>query len=212
MLDLIFVILFFIFPIFAIKYMNKIGLDIFTISIPTFLIISIFVFAYIGVLPLYFSWDEYRVSLGVTDKEILFNVFLFNCLTLVGILFGFSFSKNVLKLNFSQSIDTIKFEQNIGYLVLLLIFCIVVFCIYLSKINEIALFVRIQEAYNPFGISRFDIVRSDMTNNFPGKYHWYSLFMHNILVVVTLASFIMFLKKKTIRGGGGDIYSIFFTK
>ncbi|WP_148624606.1 O-antigen polymerase [Aliarcobacter cryaerophilus] len=197
-MDLLFIIIFFIFPILIFKYMHKIGIDFFTISIPSFLVVSIFIFAYIGVLPLYFGWDEYRFNLGVTNKEILFKVFLFNCFTILGILFGFHFSKKFLKLDFNLTIENISSisKKDKIFLFYLLVFCFIIFLIYLSKINEIALFVRISEGYIGAEISRFNIVRSNMTNAFEGKYHWYSLVMHHILLVITLVFFISFLQKQ----------------
>lgn len=198
MLDTLFVILFFAFPILAIKYAHRIGLNIFTLSIPTILLLSIFLFAYIGVFPLYFQWDSYRVSIGITDKDILFKVLLFNCIAISGLLAGFDFSRKILKLNIDFSIKNISNNSNTDliYLITVFVFCFTAFLIYLSKIDEIALFVRLYDGYSGGHINRVDIVRSEMTNAFPGKYHWYNLFMNNILTVVTLAFFVLSLQKQ----------------
>lgn len=198
MLDTLFVILFFVFPIFAIKYAYKIGLNIFTVSPPTILLASIFLFAYVGVFPLYFEWDSYRASIGITDKDILFRIFLFNCIAILGLLAGFDFSKKILKLYIDFSIKNISSNSktDLIYLIAVFVFCFTVFLIYLSKIDEIALFVRFYDDYIGGHINKVDIVRSDMTNAFPGKYHWYNLFMNNILTVVTLAFFVSFLQKQ----------------
>lgn len=196
MQDALFIISFIFFPILCIKYMHKIGLNIFTISIPTILICSIFVFAYIGVFPLYFEWDSYRVSLGITDKDIIFKIFLFNCISILGLLIGFNFSKNILKLNINFSTNNISNISKLDFifLIIVFVFCFIVFLIYLSKIQEIAIFLKFKEIYLGYSTNKIDFIRSNMTNSFSGKYHWYNLFMNNILLVVTLSFFIDLLK------------------
>ena len=64
MQDILFIVSFIIFPILCIKYMHKIGLNIFTILIPSILISSTFFFAYLGVFPLYFFMAKYQILLG----------------------------------------------------------------------------------------------------------------------------------------------------
>ncbi len=83
MLDILFVVLFFIFPFIVFKYMDTIGYNIFTISVPVFLIISMFVYAYSGLLPLYFGWDEYRYNMGVQDRALIFQVLIFSIISIV---------------------------------------------------------------------------------------------------------------------------------
>lgn len=152
------------------------------------------------------------MSLGITDKDILFKIFLFNCITILGLLAGFHFSKNILKLDIDFSIKNILniSKANFIFLIAVFIFCFIVFLIYLSKIDEIALFVRIYDGYAGGLVNKVDIVRSNMTNNFPGKYHWYNLFMNNILTVVTLTFFVSFLQKQ--KWGGVFVCHIIFAK
>lgn len=67
---------------------------------------------------------------------------------------------------------------------------------YLSKVPTIALFVALSEGAS----SDSHLARSLMGNDFSGKYHWYSLIMHDLFNIVTFTLFSAFLltKKKII--------------
>ncbi len=198
MLDIFFVILFFIFPFIVFKYMDTIGHNIFSISVPVYLIISMFIYAYSGLLPLYFGWDEYRYDMGVQDKALIFQVLIFSIISIVGLLAGYTYAKVVLKLNNFQKFDYIRQISRKELLVLvgLIAFCYFILFVYLSKISTIAIFVALSEG----ATSDSHLARSLMGNDFAGKYHWYSLVMHDLFNVVTFALFSAFLltKKKII--------------
>jgi len=192
-LDIIFVILFFTFPFVVFRYMDAIGYSIFTISMEIFLIVSMFVYAYSGLLPLYFGWDEYRYNMGVQDKALIFQVLIFSIISIVGLLAGFTYAKVVLKMNNFQKFDYIRQISRKELLVLvgLIAFCFFVLLVYLSKIPNIALFVALSD-----GASDAKLARSLMGNDFAGKYHWYSLVMHDLFNIVTFALFSAFLLTK----------------
>lgn len=194
MLDILFVILFFTFPFVVFKYMDTIGHNIFTISVPVYLIISMFVYAYSGLLPLYFGWDEYRYSMGVQDRALIFQVFIYSIISIVGLLAGFTYAKVVLKMNKFQKFDYIRQISRKELLVLvgLIAFCFFVLLVYLSKIPNIALFVALSDGAS----SDSHLARSLMGNDFSGKYHWYSLIMHDLFNIVTFALFSAFLLTK----------------
>lgn len=198
MLDILFVVLFFTFPFIVFKYMDTIGHNIFSISVPVFLIISMFVYAYSGLLPLYFGWDEYRYDMGVQDKALIFQVLIFSIISIIGLLAGYTYAKVVLKLNNFQKFDYIRQISRKELLVLvgLIVFCFFVLFVYLFKVPNIALFVALTEG----AYSDSHLARSLMGNDFTGKYHWYSLVMHDLFNVVTFALFSAFLltKKKII--------------
>lgn len=194
MLDIFFVVLFFIFPFIVFKYMDTIGHNIFTISVPVFLIISMFVYAYSGLLPLYFGWDEYRYNMGVQDRALIFQVLIFSIISIVGLLAGFTYAKVVLKMNNFQKFDYIRkiSRKELFVLVGLIGFCFFVLFVYLSKVPSIALFVALSEGAS----SNSQLARSLMGNDFSGKYHWYSLIMHDLFNIVTFTLFSAFLLTK----------------
>lgn len=194
MLDIIFVVLFFTFPFVVFKYMDTIGHNIFSISVPVFLIISMFVYAYSGLLPLYFGWDEYRYNMGVQDRALIFQVLIFSIISIVGLLAGFTYAKVVLKMNNFQKFDYIRqiSRKELFVLVGLIGFCFFVLFVYLSKVPSIALFVALSEGAS----SDSHLARSLMGNDFAGKYHWYSLIMHDLFNIVTFTLFSAFLLTK----------------
>lgn len=194
MLDILFVVLFFIFPFIVFKYMDTIGHNIFSISVPVFLIISMFVYAYSGLLPLYFGWDEYRYNMGVQDRALIFQVLIFSIISIVGLLAGFTYAKVVLKMNNFQKFDYTRqiSRKELFVLVGLIGFCFFVLFVYLSKVPTIALFVALSEGAS----SNSDLARSLMGNDFSGKYHWYSLIMHDLFNIVTFTLFSAFLLTK----------------
>ena len=194
MLDILFIVLFFTFPFIVFKYMDTIGHNIFSISVPVFLIISMFVYAYSGLLPLYFGWDEYRYNMGVQDRALIFQVLIFSIISIVGLLAGFTYAKVVLKMNNFQKFDYIRqiSRKELFVLVGLIAFCFFVLFVYLSKVPTIALFVALSEGAS----SNSDLARSLMGNDFDGKYHWYSLIMHDLFNIVTFALFSAYLLTK----------------
>lgn len=194
MLDILFVLLFFTFPFVVFRYMNTIGHNIFTISVPVFLIIAMFVYAYSGLLPLYFGWDEYRYNMGVQDRALIFQVLIFSIVSIVGLLAGFTYAKVVLKLNNFQKFDYIRqvSRKELLILVSLVAFCFFVLFVYLSKVPTVALFVALSDGAS----SDSHLARSLMGNDFAGKYHWYYLIMHHLFYIVTFALFSAFLLTK----------------
>ena len=194
MLDIIFVVLFFTFPFVVFKYMDTIGHNIFSISVPVFLIISMFVYAYSGLLPLYFGWDDYRYGMGVQDRALIFQVLIFSIISIVGLLAGFTYAKVVLKMNNFQKFDYIRqiSRKELFVLVGLIGFCFFVLFVYLSKVPSIALFVALSEGAS----SNSQLARSLMGNDFSGKYHWYYLIMHDLFNIVTFTLFSAFLLTK----------------
>ncbi len=97
MLDMLFVIIYFIFPLLALLYIKYIGLNIFTISISTILIISLFIYSYIGIFPLYFYLDKYRYGMGVQDRTIMFEMLCYSIISITGVLSGITCAKSILK-------------------------------------------------------------------------------------------------------------------
>lgn len=177
--------------------MRKGGIGIFQVTIPGFTILSMFAFSYLGILPLYFGWDEYRYDVGVQDREIIFRMFMYSSITILGLVIGFFYAKYVLKIGkinkLTLPVRHSLFNEKL-VITALIILCFIVLSIYLYKVPVIALFVLFQE-----GVSKAALARSLMGNDFPGKYHWYSLIMHNLFNVCTFAMFSLFLNNKKIK-------------
>ena len=193
-----FFIIFLLIWLILLKYS---GVKILTISIPSFLIISIFIFQYFGFLILFFFLDDYR-AYYVQDRAIIWKMFLWTSFSITLIIIGFIAARRSFgplhlanQYNaFSNSITPIRPLQRVMLLILFIISVLVLF-VYLSKVgfNNIALL-------SVFGITDSQISieaqRSLMGNAFEGKYHWYQLFMRDFLIIVSVAFFGQWLLRK----------------
>lgn len=184
MIDLSFVLLFLMIP-FVVQHLMKLsGMSLSLFSIPSFVTFSMLFFAYAGILPLYFGWDEYRYYIGIQDQKLVLKIFLFSSWTIITMTLGFVFCRYVLGVKIIQSsTKTRSFhaKESIATYALFLA-CLIVLALYLSKLQSIALFVAMSNAGGDIGASR-----SLMGNDFAGKYHWYNLFMRDVLNVVAFS-------------------------
>ena len=174
---------------------------ILTISIPSFLIIVIFIFQYLGFPILFFFLDDSR-AYYVQDRAIIWEMFLWSSFTITLIIIGFiaacrSFGPLHLadQYNaFTNSIIPLRFLQRLMLLILFIISALVLFVyIYIIGWNNIALFSVINISDQEISI---EALRSNMANAFKGKYHWYRLFMRDFLTIASVAFFGQWLLRK----------------
>lgn len=194
MLDSIFVFLFFCFPPLVMYYMQRFGMSIFKISIPAILILSMFAYAYVGVLPLYFGWDQYRYDMGVQDKALVLQILLMSMWSIFGLLAGFTYARYILKMKALVGFERVRPLKRLEVLPLLLLMALayLVLLIYLKQVPKIALLVVLNEG----SFIASQLVRSEMGNDFAGKFHWYKLFFSDVFTIVTWALFSAYLVTK----------------
>jgi oligosaccharide repeat unit polymerase len=193
--DISFVIIFILFPIFACVLLRTAGLSIFRLSIPSVVIVSLFVFAYIGILPMYFQWVAYLVNAGVTDKTIILQIFLYISISIFGIIIGYCIAYNILKRSENISLKRIFIKPGLLdklAIIVLLTICATVIYFYLKQIPQIALFVAI----NNSSVKAAASARSSMVYSFSGKYHRYSVFMQDVLNIISFSLFALCLQPK----------------
>lgn len=197
MLEIAFLFLFFVSP-FCMFYLLKIaGEKINKISIVNVTTVSIYIFSFLGTLPLFFMMDEYRVATGVTDRETVFLMLICSFVNMVFFLGGIIFIRKFLRLKplpvVSSRISGLSVGQNFITLCFFAFVCLVLF-VYIKKVGEIALFIAIEH-----GAAEAAIARSNMGNNLEGGgYHWYYLVLHNIGFLLTLNFYAIFLKNKNV--------------
>lgn len=143
--------------------------------------------SYLGILPLYFHWDEVRFNQGVQRPEIIIKMFFFSFSTICLMIFGYIVASKIVYLK-TCSNDTTSLRSfnncEIFLVIISFIFCLVVLVLYLSKINDIAILSLFTD-----GVDQAKVARSNMVNNFPGKFHWYKLFMIDLLYMLTFSLF-----------------------
>lgn len=194
MLDNVFFLLPLTLLIFIFILLKYIG---FSLLQPNFLSVFIWfyvTFAYLGVIPLYYYWDKYRVFEGVTDRRIISEIWLYSSFSLVLIIIGYVFIGKILKIKtknlYSKEIGNInpfsKFLLNC-----LLIISIGVALFYLLRLQSIPL-ISIFSG----GVDEAKTARSLATNELSGS-HWYRLFYNSLLTFISYIYFAILLKQKS---------------
>ncbi len=191
MQDFLFVTLFIFFPLIALCFLKWLKISFFRISLPSMVILFMFTFAYIGVLPLYFGWV--RTTGTYEEKLLITMVFWGSSLSICGLLGGFIFSKSILKLRIKplRVGSSVLTKGDIFGLIITLFLSSIILAVYISKIDRIALLVALRD-----GIAESKVARSAMGNAFQGKYHWYRLFFREILSFVSFTFFSNWLLQK----------------
>ena len=186
--------------------MKDAGLPLSQFSVPSFTISSIIIFAYVGLLPLYFGWDEYRYDVGITDSSIVMEMLIITVISMLFMIFGFKigaiFKGRISKAYSSRTLNSREFIALCGFIIL----SIVVLIDYISNLSSIALFVAIAE-----GSQESKVARSLMGNDFAGKYHWYKLFIHELLTVTSYALFVNYLSGRSVKYLFVFMFSFFLT-
>lgn len=174
------------FPCLWVYLLKKANLSILEITIPTFLFCNILIFQYLGFPILYFEADEYR-SEFVNNRQILTATFFYNIFSTTQLLIGFLIGKKVFgDLQWTKSKkpkNQIGKKQNL-LIILFGILCVLVLAVYLNKIGlKNTTLSLIGQHYSKEEIA---FLRSEMGNNFLGKYYWYELFMRSGLLLVVI--------------------------
>ena len=199
--EFLFLFIYIFLPVFWLILLNKSGVKLLTISIPSILIISIFIYQYLGYPVLFFFINDYSAKF-VQDREIIWKIFLLSSFTITFIIIGMvvagkNFGNLHLKNQFNPNTNLILLDKQLSrYLFyLLLIISIFILYIYLSKVgwNNIALFSLLNLSDQSSSIKE---LRSNMGNAFEGKYHWYRLFMRDFLSIISIALFGQYLIRK----------------
>lgn len=186
-LDFIFVIAFSVFPMLIYFLMKKNNISLNKVTILNFVVLAIFFFDYIGLVSLYFGWNQYRYDTGVQDKSILFQVFLCTSWSIFIIVSSYACCKHYIgKISYNfgsyRYREFTRLEETLVY-VLLLVSLIFLF-LYIQKVPKIALWETLTK-----GAKMGALARSKMGNDFSGKYHWYNLMIHDLLNLITFAFF-----------------------
>lgn len=175
--------------------MKVLGIPFNYIGIPSVVISAIFVFAYIGLFPLYFGWDDYRFfGEGIQDSNLVLKAYLLTCLTIFMLLVGMTFSKLVFQLNLTPELNINYRDLNRKETYILfsfLVFSILVLLLYLNAVPKVAIFTLFSD-----GVVAASSARSSMANGFAGKYHWYSLIMHDLLNLITFCFYAAWLRSR----------------
>ena len=200
--DVLFSIIWISLPFIWHYLLKTAGLSLFRLTIPSFVIIAIYVYQYIGIPALYFKLNSYRAEF-VVDKWLMMEVFFYTSLMITMMCMGFILARQLfgkLKLNDAGGVHLSRnylSRINAGVLLLILI-SLAVLVYYLSKIGVANVAFLVATGISENHLSSQEL-RSNMGNAFDGRYHWYKLFMNDLLVfsLLTLLSRYLMLKNVT---------------
>ena len=179
-------------------YLCKIsGINLLKPTIISLFLVMYILFAFIGLVPLFFGWDEYRVLTGVNDTYNILKLWFFSSTALFCLFLGFLFSNRIMKMNSDHNIIT-KDQLTLtvaSKIILLLIFiiCTFVLIIYITKLPAIPIVQLLLGATT----EEIKVLRTASTTGFSGGYHWYALFFNSILTFLCFVTFAEVIKYKT---------------
>ena len=166
-------------------------------SIQIFLVLA-FVMSFLGYPILYFQLDDYRVATGITDKVLLVNAMVASAWAIIGTMVSYALLDSVSfggpsrsKSRHGQSLPSVGTATiSLVFWFVVIAVCVLVAFVYLSRTEEIALF---QAALG----GDVAAARSSMTNDFPGRYHWYRLFFQDIMWIASLVLYAIALSGRS---------------
>lgn len=161
--DLFFLILYFIFPLLWYLMFRHFNVKLLKINIISILFFSIIVFQYIGLPILYFKLDPYRI-LDVTDKWIMFRVFLYTSISTTLLLLG-SFVLTRTNLNF-KNFKTQKKTSNYQNFLFTIIFLFSSYVLYKFVDNVGFYNLALSSVLGLSDNLNLTLIRSDMSNAF----------------------------------------------
>lgn len=193
-MSLIFIATFLLFPIFIFILMKSSGFEWHRFSLPSLVIIMMFLRAYIGVLPWYFGWDPQLNYRGANELTIILSVFLLNIYTILFMVLGLMFSQSFFSKNKYMYFNKPIYKGKHEFILLLFFFLICIFLMYsyLEQIQQIALFYIFSD------VSNLGAQRSSMGASFSGGgYHWYNYFFQGLLPIISFSFYAFWLTYKS---------------
>jgi hypothetical protein len=199
LINILFVGIFSFVPVMILILLPYAGLSLRKFSIPSLFIIFYLIFAYIGILSLYFGWDLYYVETGVVDRSIILKMFIYSSTAIILIVFGFIYARHLLGFNINFKTQRVLVRSNERQS--MLIFCLFLLCVFITLI-----YLRQLEAIALFKVLDGDLIgaalaRSSMGNAFEGKYWRYEIFFRPLLDYCVMFFFADFLIKRRCVSG-----------
>ena len=176
------------------------GVNLLTISLPSFTILYVLVYQYVGFPILFFGLDDYRAQ-TINDKSVIWEMFVWTNVTASLLVIGVVVARKHLGplhrgAQYNSFHHVLKPATKIELLAVLSIFALALASLglYLSKVglNSIALFVALGQVDSDLSL---ESLRSQMGTTFQGSYHWYRLFMRDFLSLSSVALFAIWLQK-----------------
>lgn len=200
--DLLFCIAWLGLPAAWFFFLRVARVDIGKISIPSVLMLFVFITQYVGIPLLYFKLDAYR-SQEVSDPMLILKLFGLSSVVITLLIAGFVLARYMLGTNFASSRLTKYHDYTyrsssldfaIGFIFSLIGF--IVLCAYIRVIGFSNIALANIVGLGSSGESS-TLLRSNMGNSFDGRYYLYKFFMRDLLIVGSYIVFISYLGRSS---------------
>jgi len=189
MMAILFFLVWSFFLALSVFLLSKTRLSLFKVSVIQIFLIFSFLLSFVGYPILFFQLDDYRLGLGLTDKELIIKAMIASAWSILSVSIVYWFLETL----FSKENSSFGADKVCRYGVegvkngFVFFFCVFVFCgmvglLYISKVEALAL-------VKAFSSESITASRSSMTNDFSGNYHWYKLFFYDLAWVACLSLF-----------------------
>jgi hypothetical protein len=198
LVGVVFFALWFIVPIFWYVLLRRAGLNFLNITIPSFLIVIIVVQQYLGLPALFFELDSFRAD-QVGSPAATLKIFFYTSVVTSLVLFGYIFARKTIgtfdsphRFNTFHRRVVPASQLELLWIVFLFVVGLLVLIRYIQVvgIENVALFAVLDGFSGELDLG---LLRSKMGNDFQGSYHWYRMFMRDILRLASLALYANYL-------------------
>jgi len=170
--------------------LSKVGIFPMSIVPVNVFVIFYWINAYLGIFPLFFGWDPYRIAIGMTNKFLIFKVLLASSGSILLITitffifiklhptFKYKDMKYYSELNAPIITKVSKGEEDwFNFVIAIFVICLFVLTIYVLGVGELPIMSLLKGASS----SELAVVRSDSSTIFSSKIHWFNLFMVELM-------------------------------
>ena len=181
--EIFFATAFFSFPIAIFATGLYLGHTFTKISVCNILLVSSFLFAYIGIAPLFYHWDEQRWLAGVNDRQLMWSMLLMSTVAIffffLGSLVGTDERATVKN---APPYDGYSYSKVRGCLLFMFPLYCLSLMLFIRAVETPALFIALNLLEGDAGIAR-----GLMSTGFSG-YHWYKTVNQDLLLFSTLVA------------------------
>jgi hypothetical protein len=192
----IFIFLFLAFIGLFVLFLNKSIYNLNSVNLLSVYFYFHLIYIYIGIGYVFINNDWVLEFANLTDKEVIWSIFLYNCLSLTLLAASAVFSRRIIPVfKFDVFMPSAVHPRFFLALLVGFLICSLVYVVYISafSIDQIVLFNL------DLSKSELDAMRSAMGADFKGKYHWYEAFMRGGLSYVLYCTYILFLSDSRLR-------------
>jgi hypothetical protein len=186
-----FVVVWMALPLLWYSMLEAAGIHFGRPTIPSIVIGFIVLLQYIGIPFLFFKLDSHRVDV-VQDSAVMLRVWGATSAAITLLSFGFLLGRECvgpLSTFRGTCMRPLKRHQQVGVCVMGVV-CVLVLLRYLTIVGFSNIAILAAIGLNE-GVDQ-SVARSLMGNDFSGSYHWYQLFMRDILMIVVLVQYVQY--------------------